>query len=90
MRIATVVQTIGNTTRALGREIGKQVDHLAAAATPIDQPFDRVAPCPPAFAASDAQHGEPGAKIVERNGAVARHGDASRHGNARRPPVLDL
>jgi len=90
VRVATVVQTIGNTPWTGGRKVGKQIDHPAIATTPIDQTFDRIAPCPAAFAANDAQHAEPGTKIVESNGAVARHDDASRHGNARRPPALDL
>ena len=90
MRIAAIIEAIGNPSRIRGGEIRKQIDHLAIAAVAIDQSFDRIAPCPAAFTAGDAQTAKPATKIVERDGAVARHDDASRHGNARRPPALDL
>jgi hypothetical protein len=88
VRVAKVVQTIGNAPRTVGRKAGEQIDHLAIRATAIDQPSKWIAPCWAAFAADDAQLAEPGTKIVESDGAVARHDDTSRHGNARRPPVL--
>jgi hypothetical protein len=72
VRIATVVQTIGNTTRTVGREIGKQIDYLAVASTAIDQSLDGIAPCPAAGDGDDGQHAEPGTKVVENDGAVAK------------------
>jgi hypothetical protein len=89
MRVAPIVEAVGDPPRTVGREIRKQIDHLAIAAAAVDQPTNRVTAGAAAFAANDAQHPQSRTKIVKRNGAVARHDDASRHGNARRLPVLD-
>lgn len=72
---ATVVEFIGDVPRTVSREIGKQIDDLPVVATAIDQSFNRIAPCPAAFATGNAQHPQSRTKIVERDGAVARHDD---------------
>lgn len=64
MSTAAIVESISDAARTVNGEIGKQIDHLALAATAIDQSFYRIPPCPAAFAAEDAQTAE---------GAVTRH-----------------
>jgi len=73
MSTAAIVESISDAARTVNGEIGKQIDHLALAATAIDQSFYRIPPCPAAFAADDAQTAKPRTKIAESDGAVTRH-----------------
>ena len=73
MRVAAVVEAAGDPPGTLGGQIGKQIDHLALLAASINQAFNRIAPCPAAFAADDTQTAKPGTKIIKRDSAVTRH-----------------
>jgi len=46
VRVALVVEAVGNPPRTLDGQIGKQIDHLALTATAIDQSLYGIASCP--------------------------------------------